>query len=130
MVPNEAWAQRQERTEEARRGYERERLILWTLDSVAELLADAGVSKADVARKLGTSRAHVTQVFSGSRNVTLNTISDLAWACGKRAVVRFEPLRSGEYISQPMVLRSTQARIVSMESRQMPGPMYAAAGGK
>lgn len=128
MVPNGAWADRQECTEEARREYERERLILWTLDSLAELVADSGMSKADVARKLNTSRAHITQVFSGSRNATLNTVSDLAWSCGKRAVVRFEPLRSGQFISQPVILHSTKPRIVGMESGEMFGPLCAAGG--
>jgi hypothetical protein len=120
MNPNEAWANRQESSEEARREYERERLILWTLDSLADLMVEADCSKADVARKLGTSRSHITQVFSGSRNATLSTVADLAWACGKRAIVKFEPLRSGQFISQPVVLQqSVKPRIVQMDSRLM-----------
>lgn len=99
---NESWVGRQEESDEARREYERERLQVWTLDSIAEMMTAAGISKADIARALGTSRSHVTQVFSGSRNATLGTVSDLAWACGKRAVVRFEPLRFGQFIPAPV----------------------------
>ncbi|HEL7629277.1 TPA: helix-turn-helix transcriptional regulator [Stenotrophomonas maltophilia] len=99
---NELWVNRQEESEEARREYERERLQLWTLDSIAEMMEAAGITKADVARTLGTSRSHVSQVFSGARNATLATISDLAWACGKRAVVKFEPLRFGQFIPAPV----------------------------
>lgn len=113
MSANKAWAARQEQSAETRREYERERLMLWTLDSIAELMADSGLTKADVARKIKTSRSHLTQVFSGSRNATLGTISDLAWACGQRAVVKFEPLRSGEFISAPVQLvRSGGPKVV------------------
>jgi transcriptional regulator with XRE-family HTH domain len=119
MTPNELWASRQECSEEARREFERERLMMWTLDALADIMQETGITKADLARKLGTSRAHVTQVFSGSRNATLSTVSDLAWACGKRAVVKFEPLRSGQFISHPVNLQSSlKPRVVVLAPKQ------------
>lgn len=111
MFPNQDWAHRQECTDEARREHERERLIAWTLDAIADQMVEAGLSKADVARRLDTSRAHVTQVLSGSRNATLSTVADFAWACGKRAVVKFEPLRTGAFISQPAVQVSSRPKV-------------------
>jgi len=114
MMPNADWIARQEDCEDSRREYERERLIVWTLDSLADLLQEEKITKADVARRLGTSRAHVTQIFTGSRNATLATVSDLAWACGKRAIVKFEPLRSGQFISQPTSLVSTRPNVVKL----------------
>jgi transcriptional regulator with XRE-family HTH domain len=114
MSGNEEWSARQDRSEEDRKGYERERLILWTLDSLSELIADSGMSRADIARKLGTSRANLTQIFSGSRNATLGTVADLAWACGKRAVIRFEPLRNGNFISSPVRMVDNRPKIVPM----------------
>jgi hypothetical protein len=111
MFPNQDWANRQECSDEARREHERERLVLWTLDAIADQMMDAGMSKADVARKLETSRANVTQVLSGSRNATLGTVADFAWACGMRAVVKFEPLRSGAFISQPVVQVSSKPKV-------------------
>lgn len=116
MSANEAWTARQEQSAETRREYERERLMLWTLDSIAELMANNGLTKADIARKLETSRSHLTQVFSGARNATLGTVSDLAWACGQRATVKFEPLRNGEFISAPVQLvRSGGPRVVALK---------------
>lgn len=117
MSNHQAWVDRQERDEESRREYEKERLILWSLEAVSELMVEAGVSKADLARKLGTSRAHITQLFSGTRNATLGTVSDLAWACGKRAVVKFEPLRSGQFISSPVrLVDNGRMKIVPMSN--------------
>ncbi len=115
MNQNLEWIGRQECSDEARREYEAERLIAWTLDAISEKMVEAGLSKADVARKLGTSRAHVTQVLSGSRNATLKTVSDLAWACGMRSVVKLEPLRNGAFISQPAVQVTPRAKIVSIQ---------------
>lgn len=102
MGTNKAWIGRQEQSDESRRFHEADRLAVWTMDSIAGLMERQGLSKADLARKLGCSRAHVTQLFSGRRNPTLATLADLAWALGYRANVGFEPLREGEFISVPV----------------------------
>ncbi|MCB4365993.1 helix-turn-helix transcriptional regulator [Hydrogenophaga taeniospiralis] len=46
------------------------------------LLNHAGVSRADLARKLGWSRARVSQVLSGQENITVQTIAAVAGALG------------------------------------------------
>lgn len=102
MGTNRAWIERQEQSDENRRFHEADRLAVWTMDSLAGLMERQGLSKADLARKLGCSRAHVTQLFSGRRNPTLATVADLAWALGYRANLGFEPLREGEFISVPV----------------------------
>lgn len=102
MSTNQAWVERQEASDEARRFHEQDRLVVWTMDSLAGLMEEKGVTKAELARKLGTSRAYISQLFSGSRNPTLATIADLAWALGQRACVKLEPLRSGQFMSAPV----------------------------
>lgn len=124
MDMNAEWIARQEKSEEARRTYERERLKLWTTEAICDLLEERNLSKADVARKLGTSRANVTQTLSGNRNCTLDSLADLAWACGQRMVVRFEPLRAGEFISTPMHVVQNNVRILPMSLE----PQVAAGG--
>lgn len=114
MDANAEWISRQDQSDETRRDYERERLQLWTMEAIADLISESSLTKADLARKLGTSRAHITQLMSGSRNPTLSTIADLAWANGKRAVVKFEPLRSGAFISTPVVLVHAAKKIRPM----------------
>ena len=81
---NEAWIERQTRTAEARRRYEEERLILWTTEAICEAMEERGLNRAAIAGKLGTSRANVTQLLSGSRNMTLRSLAGLAYACGMR----------------------------------------------
>ncbi len=93
---NSAWIHRQTATPEARRLYEQERLVLWVSDALARAMVENGLSKADLAEKLGTSRAHITQVLCGSRNMTLRTVADLAWACNQRAEIGLEALPQDE----------------------------------
>lgn len=119
-MTNEAWIERQTKDRKARKRYEEERLILWTTERIAHEMEARDLSKSDLAEILGTSRAHITQVLSGSRNMTLRTLGDLAFACGMRADVRLEPLRAGEFIDAPVhLMKSTRPRVVRMQADQL-----------
>lgn len=107
-MANQAWINRQTRTPEARRRYEEERLILWTAEVIAEAMAEAGLTRAAVAEALGTSRANVTQLLSGSRNMTLRSLAALAHACGKRAEIRVETPSRSAFI--PLADRTIKVR--------------------
>ncbi len=91
-MANEAWIARQTATPEARRRYEEERLILWTTEAIWEAMEVQGLTRATLAERLGTSRANVTQLLSGSRNMTLRSLARLAHACGLRAELELEEL--------------------------------------
>jgi len=108
---NSAWIARQTATPADRREYEQERLIAWIFEVLAESMETQGLTKADLARALNTSRAHITQLFSGQRNATLRTLADLAWACESRVTVTLEPLRQGEFVDMPVrLVRHTRPR--------------------
>ena len=98
-MANEAWIERQTRTPEARRRYEEERLILWTTEAICEAMEERGLNRAAIAGKLGTSRANVTQLLSGSRNMTLRSLAALAHACGMRAEIGLEELGGSVFAS-------------------------------
>lgn len=100
-MANHEWTERQNATPEARREYEQERLVLWTTSRICELMEEAGVSRAELARLLGTSRANVTAMLSGSRNLTLRTLADVAFVLGSRAEIRMEPLQTAEQADAP-----------------------------
>lgn len=110
---NRAWIDRQTASPEARREYERERLMVAAFESIANAMEIAGLSYSDLAEKLGCSRSHITQLFSGRRNATLKTIADLAWACNSRMVTSTEPLRDGEFIDCPVHSASVIAPLVA-----------------
>ena len=71
----------------------RERFLLSSLAShrLDEMLGQIGVSRAELSRRLRTSRAHVTQLLSGQRNLTLHTLADVASACRYRVSLSLRP---------------------------------------
>ncbi len=97
LVANEAWIERQTKSPEARRLYEQERLILWTTEAIWTAMDDQGLTRAELAERLGTSRANVTQLLSGTRNMTLRSLAALAHACGLRADVHLRDLTDAAF---------------------------------
>jgi len=76
-----------------------ESIRISTLDSLVNQLDDArskgGLSKADIARKLGSEPANIRRFFaSGTDNPTLSTLTEVAAALGMR--VSLEPLPKKE----------------------------------
>jgi transcriptional regulator with XRE-family HTH domain len=82
----------------ARRGlnYLIESAILdFTID-LDELLKHKSLTRARLARKLGTSDAYVSQVLSGQRNLTIKTMATFAHALDCRLRIQLEPIQSAK----------------------------------
>ena len=62
------------------RAFARERLVYNVTEDILVALEDRGVSKKELARRLGKSRSYVTQILSGARNMTLGSLSDICFA--------------------------------------------------
>ena len=56
----------------------REELILEVTEALTQAMAAAGVTRAELARRLGSTRGHVSQLLAGGRNLTLGTIAEIA----------------------------------------------------
>ena len=52
-----------------------------------------GITKAELAKRLGRSRAFVTQALRRDHNLTFKTAADLAWACGLALNIGLVPLQ-------------------------------------
>ena len=81
------------KTPEDKRLFQRERTITEVTELICQLMEEHDVSKAELARRLGTSKANITQMLDGRRNMTLSTISDILFhlACEVRvAAVELE----------------------------------------
>ena len=61
-----------------------ERLILDVTEQLAGALEDDGVTRAELARRLGRTPGFVSQLLGGERNLTLRTIADIAAALSLR----------------------------------------------
>lgn len=54
------------------------------------LMNHQGVNKADLAKRLGTTKSAVTRLLSGDRNMTADKITAVAFALGHVPVITFE----------------------------------------
>ena len=84
------------RTEDDRRLFEQERVILDVTEMICELMEQENMSKSDLAQKVGTSKSHITQLLNGTRNMTLRTISDVLYHLGYAFDVDFKEITDFE----------------------------------
>ncbi|MFA3790850.1 transcriptional regulator [Aliiglaciecola sp. SL4] len=70
------------------RMYAREDLVYNVTEDLLVILEDLEISKKELARKLGKSRSYVTQILSGSRNMTLGSLSDICFALGFKPEIK------------------------------------------
>lgn len=75
-----------------RRLFEQESLSFEAAELISTLLQEQKVSKAELAKRIGKSKAFVTQLLSGSRNMTMHTFADLAFALGFKVELKPSPL--------------------------------------
>jgi len=80
-----SWLDERNQDPEIRRVFEQERLVVRITEAILAQMEQRGFSRASVARALGASRAHVSELLTGRRNMTLHTLADLASALGCRA---------------------------------------------
>lgn len=75
---------------------------------IEERMEQHGISRAELARRLGTSKAYVTKVLGGNANFTLTTMVRLAQALGGRIQV---------HIADPSAARGRGRRPPAPEPR-------------
>jgi transcriptional regulator with XRE-family HTH domain len=84
-------------TPEGLRTWHQERTLFDTANVVCELMNETGVSRSELAERLGKSRGYITQLLDGRANMTLRTVSDVFVALGRQfhpAHSPLEPLNS------------------------------------
>jgi len=72
-------------TPEGMRLYQQERALQEVTDLICQMMDEQNVSRAELAKRLGTTKGYVTQLLDGRTNMTIRTISDV-FAALRRAV--------------------------------------------
>jgi transcriptional regulator with XRE-family HTH domain len=62
-----------------------EELILDATELISKIMKDNGITKAELADRLGKSKAFVTQCLCGHQNLTLRTLADIFTVLGYQA---------------------------------------------
>jgi transcriptional regulator with XRE-family HTH domain len=75
-----------------RRIYECEALASEAAELIARLMEEQHVNKSELAVRAGTSKSHITNLLSGSRNMTMHTLADLLFALGHKAEISAKPV--------------------------------------
>jgi transcriptional regulator with XRE-family HTH domain len=59
--------------------FAREDFVYNVTEDILVAMEKQNISKSELAQRLGKSKAYVSQILSGSRNMTLGTLSDIAF---------------------------------------------------
>lgn len=73
-----------------------EALVAEASETIARLLTEQKLSKADLGRRLNKSRAWVTQLLSGRANMTVRTLAEVMHALGAEVKLNTQPSSSKE----------------------------------
>ena len=71
--------------------YRLEKILIQLGEDICRLMRDQQISRAEVAERLGVSRAYVTKVLNGNPNLTIKTLLKLSDALGRELAIRFAP---------------------------------------
>jgi transcriptional regulator with XRE-family HTH domain len=86
------WITELTKDEEGRRLLEQERLILEVTESIANVMEEHGISRTELAKRLGKTPAFVTKLLRGDNNFTLRTLSDVFFAMDYGARLTLGPV--------------------------------------
>lgn len=75
--------------------YLQEGAIMAVTDLIEEAMETEGVSRAELARRLGKSKGWVTQLLDGEANKTIRTVADVLAVLGYAYHSSHEPIRVG-----------------------------------
>lgn len=76
---------------EFRRLYAMEGLVTDAAELVSRLMEEQGINKAELARRLGKTRAWVTQLLSGQANMTIRTFAEVTYVLGTQVKLSAQP---------------------------------------
>ena len=68
-----------------------ERVLFQVAEEISRLMRDQNMSRAEIAERLGVSRAYVTKILNGNPNLTIKTMLRLAEALGRELSIQFVP---------------------------------------
>jgi transcriptional regulator with XRE-family HTH domain len=94
----ESWATRELDKFRHTPEYELDRLLLETNELIVARMDSLGWRKADLAQRLGVSRAFVTKLLGGNENITLATLVKVANVLGVKVQVDLLPRHVAESI--------------------------------
>jgi transcriptional regulator with XRE-family HTH domain len=79
-MATDTWLQSKLRKSAGRVGYEIERLLIGINEEIVAQMENKGVTRTELARRLGVDKSYVTRMLNGMPNMTLKTLVSVASA--------------------------------------------------
>ncbi len=92
------------------RAFAREELVYNVTEDLLVIMEDMEVTKSELSRRLGKSKSYVSQVLSGSRNMTLGSFSDICFALGFKPEVKLPVQECKEDVSYNVEITHSYAK--------------------
>lgn len=96
-------------TPEGMRLFQQERAILDVTELICQIMEEQGVTRTELARRLGRSKGYISQLLDGESNMTIRTLSDVFLALD----------RALRFFDEPLKVRSERARSASRPRRPL-----------
>ena len=71
--------------------YRLEKILLQLGEDICLLMEQQGLSRTQLAERMGVSPAYITKILSGNPNLTIKSLLKLADAMGKELMLQFSP---------------------------------------
>jgi transcriptional regulator with XRE-family HTH domain len=86
------WFKEEEKKARKRYTYYLYELINDLTNLIIETMNKKGVTKSELARKMGVSKASISGILNGNRNMTLETLTKVAFALGCKPEIELKSL--------------------------------------
>lgn len=106
-------------TEEGRREYSRESLIVDTAVALNKVLEQTGLTQKGLAKKLRRTEGFVSQVLSGGGNLTLRTLADFAYGLGCKVDIVLTPHLSSRFSIDSGLMTRHEAHFERLPDSQL-----------
>lgn len=104
-------------SDENRRLVLQEELILKVTEALYELMEEKQLNKTYIAENLGKSKAYISQLLSGSRNMTLRTLSDLVHTLNMKVdSVNFVSIDKDDHIEEDNPSSWFKCNVIDLQS--------------
>ena len=87
--------------------WNQEQAILDATELICAIMKETNVSRAELAKRMGTTKGNITQILNGSRNLTIRTVSDVLTHLGHEFRAACKDRQSGaSHATVELVLRA------------------------
>lgn len=87
--------------------------ITYKIESLMELQK---ISRKELAERLGVSKSSISRILNGNRNMTLETLTKVAYALGCKPEVKLKPLIADEFEEMEIDLQEVSNENKTLEA--------------